>query len=272
MPEIPSPELTPEEQLRADNEIMALSLELSHDALTYIGDDAPPELINAWLKNVSAYESQHQNAPPISVYDRIGRPAFVAPELLEAATLAGEIARFDTIFEAHGLMVIQPDHVDDAQFYRFLVEELFPHELPDLRLPGMVTVIDYADFHPDHFEIISDRVSEFLIDLLQLDRPYEGLWLSENLRDDHLCIDKATALQRIQDFRERYRAIKPIAFKPEELLNGEQGTHLMFGICWEGQPVTGGPEERYEGLGVIQLGYEDKQWLVQGVQMPGFNF
>ncbi len=272
MQENPVPELSSEEQLRADNEIMALSLELRHGAMTHISDDAPPELVSAWLQHVAAYEAQYPDAPPISVYDRIGRPAFVTPDLLEASTLPGEIERLQEILEAHGIVALRPDYVDDERFYAFMVTQLFAHEVPNLTMPGMVSVIDYEEFHPNHPEIISQHVSEFLLDLLHVKQPYAGIWLSDNLRDDQNCIDKDVAIERIQAFRDRYSLITPIGFKPDEVLNSEHGTHLMFGICWEGQPVDGGEKERHEGLGVVQLGYEDKQWLVQGVQMPGFKF
>ena len=272
MPVNPIPELTPEEQLRADNEIMALSLELSHGAITHISDDAPPEMVNAWLQNVAAYEAQHQEVPPITVYERIGRPAFALRDLLEASTLPGELDRLNIILEEHGIVVLQPDYVDDEKFYQFMVTEVFAHEVPNLVLPGMITVIDYEEFHPNHHEIIALRASKFLLDLFNLKQPYAGIWLSENLRDDQNCITKDTAIRRIQQFRDGYREIKPIGFKPQEVLNSEHGTHLMFSICWEGQPIDGAQRERHEGLGVIQMGYEEKQWLVQGVQMPGFKF
>ncbi len=272
MEERPLSELTPEEELRANNEIQALSLELTYGAKTHISDDAPPELISEWLKNVAAYEAQHQDVPKITVYDRIGRPAFATPDLLEAATLPGEMERLHKILEAHSLVVLQPDYVDDENFYQFMVTELFAHEIPDLNLPSMVTVIDYEEFHPNHHEIIRARASQFLLDLLNLGRPYEGLWLSENLRDDTDTITKEAGLQIIQQFRDRYSEIKPIGFVPQEVLNSEHGTHLMFGVCWEGHPADGGKQERHEGLGVIQMGYEGKEWLVQGVQMPGFKF
>ena len=272
MPEKPSPELSPEEELRADNEIKALSLELTYGALTHISDDAPPEMIKEWLQNVADYEAQHKDVPPISVYDRIGRPVFATPDLLEAATLPGEIERLQEILEANGLVALRPDYVDDEQFYRFMVTELFAHEVPDLHLPGMMTVIDYAEFHPNHPDIIGAHASEFLLDLLQLEKPYEGLWLSENLRDYTATITKQAALRTIQQFRDRYQEIKPVGFAPQEVLNSEHGTHLMFSICWEGQPTDGSQREHHEGLGVIQMAYEHEQWLVQGVQMPGFQF
>ncbi len=272
MQENPVPELSPEEQLRADNEIMAMSLELSRGAVTHISDDAPPELVSAWLQHVAAFEAQYEHASQITVYERIGRPAFATPDLLEASTLPGEIERLHDLLEEHGIVALRPDYVDDAQFYQFMVTELFAYEMPNLQLPGTMCVIDYEQFHPNLPAIISHLASSFLLDLLNLKKPYTGSQLSENLRDDQHCIDKTTALERIQAFRNYYKAIKPLGFKPEEVLNSEHGTHLLFSICWEGQPIARGKKERHEGLGVIQLGYEEEEWLVQGVQMPGFKF
>lgn len=268
----PPAKLTPEEELRAENELKALNLELRHGAVTHLSDDAPPELIAAWLDNVTAYENQYSDAPKISVFERLGQPAFATPALLEASTRPGEIERLTQLLEAKGIVVLRPDYVDDERFYQFLLADLFPHEIPDLHLPGMLTVLDYEEFHPNHPEIIRQHAEEFLLDLLNLGRPYEGFWLSEHLRNDTDTITKAQALQTIGAFRAAYQEIVPIVFAPERTLNEERRTFFLFGICWEGLPQAGGSLERHEGLGVIQMGYEDKVWLVQGVSMPGFKF
>ena len=47
--------------------------------------------------------------------------------------------------------------------------------------------------------------------------------------------------------------------------------YLIFGIAWEAVPVIG-EKETHEGMGICQLGWEDGEWMVQGVNMPGFSF
>lgn len=268
----PPVDLTPEESLHAENELKALHLELQHGASTFIADGAPPELIAAWLDNVTVYEDQYQDAARISVFDFLGRPVFATPDLLEAGTRPGEIERLTQLLETKGILVLRPDYVNDEGYYQFLITDVLSHEIPDLHLPGMVTVLDYEEFHPNHPEIIRLHAEEFLLDLLNLARPYEGLWLSEHLRNDTDTITKGQALQTIEAFRAAYREIVPIGFSPRQTLNEEHGTFFLFGICWEGLPQSGGARERHEDIGVIQMGYEEKVWLVQGVSMPGFKF
>ena len=272
MEEKDSPDLSPEENLRAENEIKALNLEMKHGATMFIGEDAPPKIIGEWLNNVTGYEDQYKNAGRIAVYDFIGRPAYATPDLLDKSTLPGEMERLQQLLIDKGIMVIRPDYVDDERYYRFLLNDVFPHEIPDIHIPGMITALDFEDFHPNHPEVIRLHVEEFLIDLLSLKKPYEGLWLSENLRNDHDTITREQALEIINTFRTTYREIVPVGFAPERVLNETKGTYFLFGIRWEGVAHSGGEREVYEGLGVIQMGYEDKVWLVQGVSMPGFKF
>jgi hypothetical protein len=37
-------------------------------------------------------------------------------------------------------------------------------------------------------------------------------------------------------------------------------------------PVKGGEPERYKGLGISQVAWEEGEWRVQGLMMPGFEF
>ncbi|MCB9297601.1 MAG: hypothetical protein H6559_31415 [Lewinellaceae bacterium] len=46
---------------------------------------------------------------------------------------------------------------------------------------------------------------------------------------------------------------------------------MFFGIAWEGRPLQGGEPERYEGMGISQVDWEDG-WRVQGLLIPGFEF
>ena len=68
-----------------------------------------------------------------------------------------------------------------------------------------------------------------------------------------------------------HRELKPLAFQPENAEVHDGTMYLFFGIAWEGTPISG-EYQKHEGLGVCQLGWEDGEWLVQGVQMPGFEF
>ena len=56
----PIPEMDPEENLRADNELSALSLELQYGAKMHISGDAPPEVVQQFLAQVAAFDGKHR--------------------------------------------------------------------------------------------------------------------------------------------------------------------------------------------------------------------
>lgn len=268
----PIPELDPEENLRADNELSALSLELQYGAKTHISGDAPPEVVQQFLAQVAAFEKERRIAATITLYQKIGSPPFASPDVLEPQTLPGELQRVLDLLEAHQIAVIRPDDLPDDVFYEFIVSELFPLEVSSVTPPGAIACFDYEDFHPNEEALIGQITEAFLLSLLYLESPFMDELLSENCRNDHDPISRTEALATIERFRARFSAFVPVGFKLEELIQQPSGTWQMFGICWEGTPHDGGPNERHEGLGVMQLAFEDGEWLVQGVKMPGFEF
>jgi hypothetical protein len=268
----PNDGLSPEERLQADNELSALNLEMQYGAQTFIADDAPPELIQQFLANIAAFEKEHRQGEKTTVYKRIGSPAFANFDLLDADTLPSEIKRLLDILEQHGFMLQRPDTVADDAFYEFIINDIFEHEVDDIQIPGMLTYLDYADFYPDEESLIAQTTSEFLLELLDLEQPFTGDLLSETCRDDHRALTKKQALQIIEEFRRQFKTIIPVAFSPEELLQPGNGTYQVFGIKWEGIPKQDGKKQEHEGMGIMQVAFEDGQWLVQGVNMPGFKF
>lgn len=267
----PPPGLTPEEDLRADNELAALGLEMKYGAITHIEGDAPPELIQQFLANVAAFEEQ-KNDRKTTVFKLIGEPKFATPDLLEPETLPGELARIQDILEENGFVVLGPENIDKADFYQFLVDEIFPYEVPEMRPPGMVTVLDYAEFHPDFQLVIAQVASQFLLDLLNIDHLFLGEMLDEICRTDTGKITRERAMQTIENFRKSYKKVTPLSFRPESLEQPGHGTYLMFGVRWEGISAKTGEKEQHEGLGVMQFVEKNGMWLVQGVNMPGFKF
>ena len=43
--------------------------------------------------------------------------------------------------------------------------------------------------------------------------------------------------------------------------------YLIFGIAWEGKKKGENELKREEGIGICQLEFEGKEWMVQGVQI-----
>lgn len=265
-------QLTPEEEQRIENELKALDLELSFGAQMHIGSDAPPEIVSQWLDNVKKYEEQYADAPKVPVYEFIGKPEIKPADSLIAAELEPEIERLQKLLEEKGVLIDRPEHLSPKRYYRFLTDEFMEHPMTNHSAPGMMHFFNYDEFHHDGPEFIKAHVSDFLLDLLDLGHDFEGLWLSNNCRDDHNAITKKEVMLRCNTFRAMHRELKPIAFQPDKAETHSGTMYLFFGIAWEGIPASGGEKQHHEGLGICQLGWEGEEWLVQGVTMPGFAF
>lgn len=130
----------------------------------------------------------------------------------------------------------------------------------------------YSKLRHDGPEFIRDHVEETLLGLLNLGEEFRGEWLSEHCRNQAQVITKAEALESIHIFRSRYESITLVAFQPQEVRQTHDAIYLFFGIAREGHPLRGGEPERYEGPGIGQVAWEDGEWRVQGLMMPGFEF
>lgn len=267
------PELTPEEELRIENELKALNLELTHGAMHFHSSkDLPPEILSAFLDNVTQFENANADGKtvPIQAFAKIESLPPTA-DLDEDEAERHIEALLEQLMGA-GVAIDRPDHLNARGYYHFLRDVLLKHEIPDYQVPGMIHGFIYSEFVHDGPEFIEVHVEETLLDLLHLSSPFEGEWLSEHCRNQTEAISREEALASINGFRSKYSEIKPIAFRPEEIKQTHDGMYLLFLIKWSGTPADGGEEEAYEGLGVSQVDFEDGEWLVQGICMPGFEF
>ncbi len=266
------PLLTPDEELRIDNALKALNLELNHGGVTHFSDELPPEVVNQWLANVTAFEEQFKTAPKTTVYEMMGKPKYASLDLLDASTLVGEANRVEKMLLDHGVVVPKPEKIDYEEYYRFLIEDIFEHEMSATSLEGMITVLEYESFYPELHEFIRDFANRVLLDLLNLTKTFEGGYFSQSLRDDTSIITLEQVMKTITDFRNSYSEIVPIAFQAEQMMGDPSCLYLMFGVKWEGVLKSSQLKEAHEGLGVMQFAQENKEWTLQGIQMPGFKF
>lgn len=266
--------LSPEDELRVENEIKALDLELQFGAKTFISDDAPPELIQAFLANVQKNEADFQNAPMISIYEFIGSPKYAPIDLLETdEQFEREIERILELLFSKRVLIDRPEFLKPAGYYRFLINDIFPHQMRNYTGETIMHNFAYHEFHQDGPEFIGFRAQAVVEDILDLKNDFTGEWITEDCRSDREIVPKAKIVEKITALRTKYKEIIPVAFQPEGLQPTETAMYFMFLIRWEGIPVDGSPKEEFEGMGICQMAIgEDRQWMVEGMEMPGFRF
>jgi len=264
---------TPEELRNAENQVKAMKFDLENDSHSFISSDMPPEMADEFFKMVLEREKALVKAEKISIYEIIGKPKFAPMDLLEnEEEFAREVERLQGLCEDKGILITPPEAMKASGFYRFLIEDFFNHEIENIDEPGLIRPFYYEMFYQDSPEFIGINAQEFIEDLINLEKPYDGIHLSDECYTETDCITGKEATQKINAFREKYEKIIPIGFSPEEMTPKPYGMFFTFGIKWDGILKVSGKKEEFEGLGVCRMGIENRNWMVKGVFMPGFKF
>lgn len=142
------------EQLREENEFLKMKMMLERGAQFGHGpghEELPPELENAFLKQIEEIENVFENGQMITVFEKIGSPNHFKPP---AEIPDDEIRQQrEELFEymlGFGIEVDwECESISERELYRFAFEDLFPFEMEDWSHPKVICTFMYEMFYPD---------------------------------------------------------------------------------------------------------------------------
>ena len=97
---------------------------------------------NEWLDYLLDFERQFENAPRITVRERIGNPTIQPVTEIPLYALEETVNDLLDLLAEHGIVVDFMGEWDDLAAYRFLTEELLAEEMDDIRIEGMFSVFE----------------------------------------------------------------------------------------------------------------------------------
>ena len=266
------PELTPEEELRAQNEIAAALFDAEHGSFTHIAKDLPADVFQQFLANVKAFEEGA--ASMISVREVLGSNAKWADGTKIQTAEEGEqaIADLEALLKKHHLHVERPAHLSPAGYYYYLTVDLMDHLVvpPTAELHH---VIDYDDVRQDSPNYMADVSEQFLAMLFDLERPFDPSIFAKEVRLNGVLTTPERALQSINGWRGQFQSLTPGECRPGEPIAAPDGaTYFTFDVAYTTVDVDGNPETQ-EGPSLVQLSMDPKErfWRVCGATMPGFE-
>lgn len=164
-------ELSPEENLRAETEILKLKMELETGAFFHVSDEhqLPADLEFAWINHIYNYEKLCKEAGTARVYDFIGQPSFKTLDELAPEEVGPALVELLLLMNGKGIdLTFEPDCYPSVTIYKFIIEELFPYEVNRYLGPdeGGCWVFCYEDFHPNHQSDLNRYTFEYLDALL----------------------------------------------------------------------------------------------------------
>lgn len=164
----------PEEQLRIENELLRLKLQAETGAELEQLQNIPPDVENAFLNNILAFERQLDNTEETKIFDLIGQPAdFKNESELSNSEIETELERLNNLLGSHQIEVDYGTDYAPRLKYKFITEELFEHSTQKFDIPDMVHHFIYEEFHPNHTLSIEGIAEDFL-----------EMWFSRNIEKD----------------------------------------------------------------------------------------
>ncbi|MCF8373988.1 MAG: hypothetical protein K9H64_20365 [Bacteroidales bacterium] len=249
------------EKLRAENAAkqMKLMMQYGMDFSTAQGSkDLPPEIEGQFLDSVGQFEEQYQNAKQVSLYDFIGKPEFRKEASIPQDEIKLELDKLEQILADNGIGVDSICEVEVREIYRFITEELFLHEIDDMRMPGWMTHFTYEEFHPNHEYDIREHSTDFINSFLNKESDYYK----------HYLTIEAEANKWFESFRNSFSSFNLTQFDIQGLDFVSDNATLLFYINFEGTIDGGSETQTYSGHGKIGLRYVFEYWCIDTVVFP----
>lgn len=267
------PQITPDDLLKAENAFLKLKLGLEHGMQMEETSTLSPEIENQWLKSVYAFEQQYKDAKRIKLYDYIGKPAFKKWNALTAEQIKEELQRLRLIMGRNSIQLDCICEYDDATIYRFVTEELFQHEMDDMRIPGMTCHYTYEEFHPNHDYDLRRETTDFINSLFAKvwNEDYDAISLAKSVVFGGKEHTRKSISAIVMAFQEVHRPleINKLDITDVTLHSGliNANVRAMIDICGE---MQNGEAVRYTGVCSFSFVRDDNFWQISGFFVPGF--
>lgn len=146
------------EQLRDEFEMQA----------DYIDPGLPLEMQNEWLDYILEFERQFEDAPRITVRERVGDPPVKPVEEIPQHALEEAVDRLLDLLAEHGVAVDFLGEWDDRAAYRYITEELLDEEMDDIRIEDMF--VHFTPATPEYD--VEMWVDDFVCNVFWQEREY----------------------------------------------------------------------------------------------------
>lgn len=262
-------------QLRLENDILKLTLQAEFGAHIGITTDIPPEVENRFLQDILTLERQAGQGTAATVFELIGKPAFQPLELLDDATIQAELDRLYQLLENADITLVVMHDYPPAVLYRFITEELFAALVEPCKLPGMLTVFVYENYHPNHQKDLEDLTHEFLHGWKNLHwQELEQLIFYYAVLPDGHVYNESEYLHKIRDQAAQYQRIDNFDYHIRQIqfewTSNDQG--LAFTEGWISYQATlqQGDTMTFDQPFKCFFSNTDGFWRISFFHLPGF--
>ncbi|MBC6490014.1 hypothetical protein BC349_03470 [Flavihumibacter stibioxidans] len=266
----------PQENIRIENDILKLKMQAEYGASFGSFGDLSPEAERDFLQMVMAFEKMGKDAPAVSVYEFIGKPVIRKKDEIPEEELPQALLQLRELLSENGICLEVFRESDPGVLYHFITDELFQEQIQDIRIPGMVCVFNYEDFHPNHEMELHDATAEIFYSWENNKLDSLSFVLAEfAVLADGCMLSRDQFRDKMIEQRNRYELITGLEFKigktSFEWL--EEGLGLGFTegmIKYQAKSAEG--ENTVEGSFKLYFCNQGPSWQLTFFYLPGFQW
>jgi hypothetical protein len=266
---------------KIDNGLKKKELEEKYGAHFSEFNELPPEMENQWLNSIEAFEKQFDSAKQTTVWEYIDKPIFKTKDELKPHEISKELERLVELMGKSNIALSTLCEVEDAELYRFITEELFQHEMDDIRIPGMTCNFIYEEFHPNAKLDIKDAIDYFFrMTMSKMENiggdGYDLLYIdTKNHKDSNgNTVDKQKVIDSINHFLDSFDKFEVVSYneKTFEINQEETDAKVTFTIHYKGLFENSSETHDFRGEGCFKLKPSEYDgWEMYYIDLPGLT-
>ncbi len=266
---------------KIDNELKKKELEEKYGAHFSESNELPPEIENQWLNSVEEYEKQFENAKTVTVWEYMDKPEYKMLDELKPHEISNELKHLFEVMDKNNISLSTLCEVEDSEIYRFITEELFQHEMDDMRIPGMMCCFTYEEFHPNATLDIEQAIDYFFrMTMGKMENiggtGYDMLYVDTDNNKDSAGnkLDKQNVIDSINNFLDTFDSFEVVTYveKTFEINPEKTDAIVTFTIHYKGLYENSSEAFDFKGDGCFKLKPSKYGgWDMYHVNLPGLN-
>jgi hypothetical protein len=265
-----------EAQLRLENEMKKLNLEMDGAVFHYVSDDFPLDLEKQFLDSIMGFEAQSKKETYMPLYKFLGEPFFLPFDVLPDEHLEQEFERLNDILQNYG---VDLDFLCDYPLetkYRFITEEFMNHEISNMHIPGMINSFIYEEFHPNHEHDLKNDTESFFLAIMNLGSDFVPYFLSLIMdMPNKGLVNKSRYEGRIAFFRDRFHLLRInlLEIKKVTITDINEITktaRVDFELDYEGIATDKHRKVSSADKGYLNFLFRDDYWTINSIVFKGF--
>lgn len=230
------------EELNEENELLKLKLMAEFGGDFGTEDDIPPQVENAFLKQIRNFHKQHGNAEVTTLYKFIGEPEYNHVHDMSERQIKAALRKMLKLMKKNGVELDILAPTPDREIYRFITEELFKEEIEGLRMRGWTTKFIYEDFHPNAEFDVKTVIHNALMSMFDAQAPFMHDYFAEDMKDHlGLSTDAEELNQKVERFKTQFNDVLLVNYDYIKIdVDKETGTaHAVIDVHYKTQKEKG---------------------------------